>query len=54
MKDPKFIAKNKYELSFNRLIQRMTDIFHDLIDCEIEFKKAYFGIKNQEQTFQSQ
>ena len=32
----------------------MTDIFHDLIDCELEFKQAYFGIKNQEQTFHSQ
>ena len=52
--NPKIIAKSKYEISFNRLIQRMTDIFHDLVDCELEFKKAYFGLKTEEQTFHSQ
>jgi hypothetical protein len=33
--DPKVGAKKRYEASFNRLIQKMSDLLKEFIDCEL-------------------
>jgi hypothetical protein len=45
--DPKNKAKMRYETSFNHLIKKMGDLLKDFLDCELEFKKEYFGLKVQ-------
>jgi hypothetical protein len=45
--DPKLGAKIRYEVSFNRLIHKMGELLKEFIDCELEFKKQYFGFKDQ-------
>ena len=32
---PKQTAKRNYEATFKRLMQRMTDLLQDLLDCEV-------------------
>ena len=34
-KDSKKTAKDKYEVSFNRLVHRMSDLFKEMVECEI-------------------